>query len=44
MALLIITADKCTVILVDSAMACILIGQSFAHFASVFCVPVGVML
>ena len=44
MALLIITAERCTVMLVDSPMACIMIGQVFAHAARVFCVPMGVTL
>ena len=42
MALLIITAERCTVMIVDSAMACMLIGQMFAHSATVFCVPLGI--
>ena len=44
MALLIITAERCTVIILDSPMACIIVGQVFAHAARVFCVPMGVTL
>ena len=44
MALLIITAERCTVMIVDSPLACLLIGQVFAHMGAVFCVPVGVSL
>ena len=44
MALLIITAERCTVMIVDSPLACLLIGQVFAHMATVFCVPMGVTL
>ena len=42
MALLIITAERCTVMIVDSPMACIIVGQAFAHMAAVFCVPMGI--
>ena len=42
MALIIATADRCTVILVDSLMACYIIGGPFAQLARVFCIPAGV--
>ena len=41
-ALIIITATSCRVMILDSPMACIIIGQSIAHLGAVFCVPVGV--
>ena len=41
-ALIISTADRCTVIIVDSLMARYVIGGPFVHFAQVFCIPAGV--
>ena len=41
-ALIIATTDRCTVILVDSLMACYIIGAQFTGFARVFCIPAGV--
>jgi hypothetical protein len=41
-ALIIASADKCTVIIVDNMAACFFIGQSFLGVARVFCAPYGV--
>ena len=41
-ALIIATSDRCTVILVDSLMACYVVGSAFTSFARVFCIPAGV--
>ena len=41
-ALIIATTCRCTVIIVDSLMACYIIGGPFVHFARVFCIPAGV--
>ena len=42
MALIIATTDRCTVIIVDSLMACYVVGAQFVGFARVFCIPAGV--
>ena len=41
-ALIIATATSCRVLILDSPMACIIVGQSIAHLGRVFCVPLGV--
>ena len=41
-ALIIATADRCTVIIVDSLMACYVVGSAFTSFARVFFIPAGV--
>ena len=42
MALLILTADSCTVFLLPSLQDCLTAGHWFVPFARVFCVPAGV--
>ena len=43
MTALIIIADRCAVIMLDSLGACIMLGMQFAHIGRVFCVPAGVL-
>ena len=41
-ALILITAEASRVLILDSPMACIIVGQSIAHLGRAFCVPMGV--
>ena len=43
-ALIIASATSCRVLILDSPMACIIVGQSIAHLGRVFCVPLGVQV
>ena len=42
-ALILATADRCTVVILDSMGACMFMAMQIAHMGRVFCIPAGVV-